>query len=97
MKNSLLIIVLLSLFPFTFISSAVTRVTVEGVIVSYNKKTVTLSQNGKKIKVPRKLIPYYFKIQTGNTVYAELDPEKAMKVLKKTIKKQKMNKNNVQK
>lgn len=79
-----------SVLPFS--SGAVTKVTVEGVIVAYDKKTVTLSQDGKKIKVPKSSIPHYFKIRSGNKVYAELEPKKIMKKIKKAIQQKKIKK-----
>ena len=87
--KTILINVVLSFFVLPLISGAVTRVTVEGVIVAYDKKTVTLSQNGKKIKVPKSSIPHYFKIRSGNKVYAELNPKKAVKKIKKVIQQKK--------
>ncbi len=96
MKTILVIIIMLSYSVFSFISSAVTRVTVEGVIVAYDKKTVTLSQNGKKIKVPKKSIPHYFTIRSGNKVYAELDPKKTVKKIKEVIQQKKAENKNRQ-
>ena len=61
-------------------------------IVSYNKNTVTLSQNGKKVKVPKKSIPSHFKIKGGNEVYALVSAEEVMKKLKKEIEKEKQQK-----
>ena len=90
MKTILVIIIILSCSIFSFISSAVTRVTVEGVIVAYDKKTVTLSQNGKRIKVPKNSIPHYFKIRSGNKVYAELDSKKLVKKIQEVIQQKKM-------
>lgn len=58
---------------------------VEGIIVSYNKDTVTLSQRGKKIKVPKKSIPSFFKIRSGNKVYAIIDRGKLKKDSKRAI------------
>ena len=86
----ILIIILFSFLALPLFSSAVSRVTVEGVIVAYDKKTVTLSQNGKKVKVSRKSIPDYFKIRSGNKVYAELNPKKAVKKLQKVIQQKKI-------
>ena len=64
-------------------SAIVGTVKVEGIIVSYDKKTVTLSQGGRKTQVPRKAIPGHFKIQSGNLVYALFDGKDIMKELKK--------------
>lgn len=72
----------------------------EGIIVSYNKNTVTLSQRGKKVKVPRESIPDFFKIKGGNKVYAVIKAEKLMKKLKEEKvrqNKQRKNKNPVRK
>ena len=79
------------MLPLTI--GAVTRVTVEGVIVAYDKETVTLSQKtGKKIKVPRKSVPHYFKIRSGNKVYVEYDPKEILRELRKNIQQKKSEK-----
>ena len=80
--KTIIIIFILSLFFTPFSSIAKTKAKIAGVIVKYNKKTVTLSQNGKKIKVPRKFIPDYFKIRGGNKVYAVLNAETLLKKMK---------------
>ena len=59
-------------------------VRMEGIIISYDKKTVTLSQKGKKIKVPRGAIPKHFKIKGGNQVYAEFNEQELINQLKKS-------------
>ena len=69
-------------FTHTIFSAVSETATIQGVIVKYDKKTVTLSQNGKKIKVPRKSIPDYFKIRGGNKVYAVLNAETLLKKMK---------------
>ena len=56
-------------------------VRVQGVVVSYDKKTVTLKQKTGKIKVPRESIPKKFKLKTGKQVYALLKPEELNKIL----------------
>ena len=78
----------LILIPFLFVHqvvfSAVSEAaTIEGVIVKYDKKTVTLIQNGKKIKLLKKRIPKRFKIKTGNKVYAILNGKKILEKAKK--------------
>ena len=88
MKTKVIIFTLFFLFTPFFSSTAITKAKISGVIVKYDKKTVTLSQNGKKIKVPRKSIPDYFKIRGGNTVYAILNAE----ILLKRMKQQKAKK-----
>lgn len=64
-------------------SAIVGQAKVKGIIVAYDKKTVTLYQSGQKVKVPRTSIPSHFKIKGGNEVYALFDGEKIMKKLKK--------------
>ena len=95
MRNIIIIFAVL-VFSQTAFSAIVGSVKVEGTIVSYNKNIVTLSQRGKKIKVLRQSIPRYFKIRSGNEVYAIIDGEQLMKELKKAIrlheKRQKMKK-----
>ena len=87
MKTKIIIFtVFLLLTPF-FSSTAKTKAKIAGVIVKYDKKTVTLSQNGKKIKVPRKSIPDYFKIRGGNKVYAILNAKTLLKKMKVADKK----------
>ena len=56
---------------------------IEGVIVKYDKKTVTVIQNGKKFKLLKKHIPKRFKIKTGNKVYAVLNGKKIIGKTKK--------------
>ena len=82
MKN-IFIILIVVVFSFLSFSAIVGTAKVEGIIISYNKHTVTLSQKGKKTKVPRKSIPGFFKIKTGNQVYALFDGPDIMKALKK--------------
>ena len=51
-------------------------VKVEGTVVKYDKKTVTLRNNkGNKIKVSRRSVPKKFKLKTGAKVQALLKPE----------------------
>ena len=82
MKHILLIVALFIFIPSVF-SAIIGTVKVEGIIVSYDKKTVTLSQGGRKTQVLRKAIPSHFKIQSGNLVYALFDGKDIMKKLKK--------------
>ena len=62
------------------------HVIVEGIVLGYNSKTVTLSQQGKETKVPRKSIPKHFKIEVGKKVQAIFKGEEVMKKLKKLRK-----------
>ena len=78
-------ILILSMLLFThppFAAISETAI-IEGVIVKYDKKTVTLIQNGKKIKLLKKRIPKRFKIKTGNKVYAILNGKKILEKAKK--------------
>ncbi len=86
MKNLIIITVFFFFVLSPYTGYTKTRVTTEGVIVDYNKKTVTLSQDGKKITVPRKSIPHHFKIKKGTKVYAELNAEEEIKKIQKAIK-----------
>lgn len=61
-------------------------VRVQGIIVSYDKKTVTLKQKTGKIKVPREAIPKKFNLKTGKHVYALLKPEYLNKIIRPTKK-----------
>ena len=88
--KTIVTIIIFSCSVLPLLSGAITRVVVEGVIVAYDKKTVTLSQNGKKIKVPKNAIPHYFKIRSGNKVYAEFNPKETLRELRQTIQKKKM-------
>lgn len=67
------------LFSSQFAMAAIGKeATVHGVITKFDAKTVTLSQRGKPVKVPRAAIPKHFKIRPGNEVFAVIDT-KAMK------------------
>jgi len=59
---------------------------VQGVVVSYDKDTVTLKQKNGKIKVPRESIPKKFNLKTGKRVYVLLKQEDLKKALKTTTK-----------
>ena len=82
---------LMSLIFFFSCSLAIAGIgkntTVSGTIVKFNKKTVTLSQNGHHSKVPRKAIPKHFKIKKGNEVYAVFEGKRVLSSLKKQHKK----------
>ena len=80
MKTALILSILL--FTHTSFAAVSETATIKGVIVKYDKKTVTLLQNGKKIKVPRKSIPSYFKIRGGNKVYAVVNAAMILKKMK---------------
>ena len=64
-------------------------VKIQGIVVSYDKDTVTLKQKNVKIKVPRESIPKKFKLNTGKRVYALLKPEELNKILDIDKKKKK--------
>ena len=82
MKNVFLILLLF--FCMTASSAVSETAIVEGTIVKYDKKTVTLLKaGGVKVKVPRKAIPKRFKLQTGRRVYAILNGQKLWKSGKK--------------
>ena len=68
-------------------SAVVGSAKVQGIIVKYDKDTVTLSQRGQKTTVPRKAIPGFFKIQSGNEVYALFEGEDLMEQLQAEKKK----------
>ena len=75
MKSILFFIVVLSL-SFSIYGMVVGPVKIEGTVVKYDKKTVTLrNSQGRKIKVSRKAIPEEFKLKTGSMVHALLKPE----------------------
>ena len=78
------IVFIVAFFSVLCFSAIIGTAKVEGTIVSYSKHTVTLSQKGKKVKVPRKAIPTSFKIKTGNYVYAVFDGQAVMADLKKS-------------
>ena len=63
-------------------------VKVTGKLVSYNKKTATLSlQNGKKkLKVPRKSIQSNKKLKTGQMVTASFEASEIMDLIEKESK-----------
>ena len=79
------IVVFGCLLPFC-VFAGLSNVTLEGIVVKYDKNTVTLSQRGKRITVSRKNIPKHFKLKTGKKVYAILNSEEVMKEIKKIRK-----------
>ena len=83
------IIMLFGFLPLPVFSAIVGSAKVEGIIISYNKTTVTLSQKGRRTTVPRTAIPAFFKIKTGNQVYALFDGKEIREALKKAQKKRK--------
>ena len=64
----------------------------EGMVISYDKKTVTISQRGKKIKVPRNSIPKHIKLKTGKMIEVPVDSEKLMNKIKKIKEIEKLSK-----
>ncbi len=75
-------LVLAMLFSLTS-HGAIENAVIEGIVVSYDKKTVTLLQSqGQRVKVPRKSIPKNIKLKTGIKVEAVLDSEKLMKQIR---------------
>ena len=63
---------------------AVSDFTVEGIVVSYDKKKVVLTQdNGGKISVKRNRISKNFELKTGARVIAVIPAEKIVKLIKK--------------
>ncbi len=81
---------LVALFSFS-VWGAVENVFIEGMIISYDKKTVTLLQRGRKIKVPRQSISRNIKLKTGKIVQAKVDSEQLMNDIIKLKKEQKKN------
>ena len=66
---------------------AVGPLEIHGVVVKYDKKTVTLkNDNGKTIKVSKQAIPKGFKLRSGARVQALLKPEDILKQPKKKAK-----------
>ena len=90
MKNIFILVAFC--FPLLAFPAIVGWAKVEGIIVSYDKHTVTLSQRGRKTKVPRKSIPHFFKIKTGNKVYALIEGSDIMKQLQQKQLQQKQQK-----
>ena len=82
MKILFVTVVLLFSSPFLF--SAVSEVIIQGVIVSYDKKSVILVQdNGKQVKVSRARIPKFYKLKTGKRVQAVFGGKKLVDMIKK--------------
>ena len=80
-----LLLIIISFVFSSFIFSAVSDWTVEGIVVSYNKKKVVLAQdNGQKITVNRTSISKDFKLKTGARVIAVIPGEKLVKLVKKS-------------
>lgn len=86
--KTLIIVIAMILFSQPTISAIFGHVIVEGIVLGYNKKTVTLSQRGRKTKVPRENIPPFFTIEVGKKVHAVFDGKKIMEDLKKLQEKQ---------
>ena len=80
MKTVLILFILF--FTHTTFTAVSETATIQGVILEYDKKTVTLLQNGRKIKVPRESIPSHFKIRKGNTVNAIVNSKMILKKMK---------------
>ena len=78
MIKSLFVLALFFCTHFVF-AAVIGSAKVHGVIVKYNKKTVTLNNYGTSVEVSKSAIPNYFKIQTGRQVYAVLKAEEVMK------------------
>lgn len=70
MKTIIFFIILAILFSQPVLSAISGDAKVEGIVRGYNKKTVTLFQEGKKVTVPLKAIPSSFKIKKGEKVQA---------------------------
>ena len=77
-------IFLLILLLFSFLAfSAISDLRVEGIVVKYDKKTVTLAQeNGEKVKVSRLDVPKYYTLKTGEKIHAIIDNKKLLDQLK---------------
>ena len=93
MKKVFIISFIFSFHSFLF--SAVSDLTVEGVVVSYDKKSVVLAQdNGNRVRVSRSSISKYYKLTTGARVQAILSSKKLVELLRKQeeAKKQKSSK-----
>ena len=83
MKKILIIILILGFSYDAFSNIVVNSPIIEGIIVAYDKNTVTISQKGKRIRVPKKSIPARFKIRSGNKVYAVIKHKKRKNSSKK--------------
>ncbi len=89
MKAILFFIMVLCL-SFPGYGMIVGKVKIEGTVVKYDKKTVTLKNDkGKKIKVRRQDIPEHFKLRSGAKVHALLSPKLINKHLKQKNRKAK--------
>ena len=93
--------ILLILFPLLTCSgkvfSAVSESTiVEGKIIGFDAKTVTLLIQKDKykttIKIPKKSVPKYFKIKIDNNIRAVLDGKELLEKLKKRREKRRSKK-----
>ena len=61
---------------------------IEGIVVKYNKRIVTLRQTeGGTIQVSRKNIPSHYKLETGLLVHVPGSSKKLMRRLKRQSKK----------
>ena len=62
--------------------SVIARAEVTGIIVHFDKESVTLSQRGKQFKIPRKSIPQHIRIRSGKRITVEIDSYKNSKTSK---------------
>ena len=73
--KAILFFIMVLCFSFQGYGMIVGKVKIEGTVVKYDKKTVTLKNDkGKKIKVRRQAIPSHFKLRSGVKVHALLSP-----------------------
>ena len=80
LKTGMLMLFALGAFSKTY--AGIDNVVMEGMVISYDKKTVTISQKGKKIKVPRSSIPKHIKLKTGKMIEVPVSNKKLMKKIK---------------
>ena len=74
-------------FPLFFCFSAIQGdVLVKGIIVKFDKRFVTFSRRGEKIKVPRSKIPKHIKIKIGEEAMAVFSGKEIMEAMKKSVR-----------
>lgn len=85
-------LILVLAFSVNIFAGILNNIAVEGRVLSFNSKTVSVYTRRGVVKVPRKSIPKYYKIRQGNYITAVLDKKDMMKRVKKAHKQAK-NKN----
>lgn len=61
----------------------VPEVVVEGKVVGFSDETVKIYHNGQTTEVPRERIPQYFKVKSGEHIFAVIESNEIKKQISK--------------